>query len=367
MGRSAVADPLVHIAHVEQHRVGVFDGALGVWGGGNTGFRPGAGIGLRTSNQSLQTLRVRQDIGHQRRRNSDFVSFVVPVHSASSLKQVFDVKSFFRLCAPRYPIRAWHIDDLLSTSKLDGTKYLMRLVSWNLGHQCREDPIPAAFLAAVEALAPDVLSLNEYVHGPTRTELTAGLSDIGLPHFAVSDRLNGHNQILVASRSPLEAGSLKGPCTEGHGGASNFLHVRLPLEDLDFVGVRAPAYTGAALQDYWSKLLQIIRGAHGHRILFMGDFNTDPDQAKRATARHLQALKNEGWSVPAAEGPWSFTSKAGQTSRIDHAVVSRQVLVERAQYVREVNSILLAAPGRYKAVSDHTPLVLEIGGDRGAV
>ena len=242
----------------------------------------------------------------------------------------------------------------------------MRLISWNLGHQCREDPIPPAFMTAIEALAPDVLSLNEYVHGTTRSEFAAQLSAIGLPHIAVSERLNGHNQVLVASRLPHEAGSLKGPATECHGGASNFLHVRLPAEDLDFVGVRAPAYTGATLQDYWSKLLQIVRGTSGRRIVFMGDFNTDPDQASRATARHLQALKDEGWSVPTAEGPWSFASKAGHTSRIDHAVASNRVLVQRAQYVSEVKSVLLAGPCRYKAVSDHTPLVLEIGSSRSA-
>lgn len=237
----------------------------------------------------------------------------------------------------------------------------MRLVSWNLGHQCREDPIPAVFFTAIEALAPDVLSLNEYVHGATRSELLARLSVIGLTHSAVSERLAGHNQVLVTSRLPLEAGPIAGPVTECQGGASNFLHVRIPGEDLDFVGVRVPAYAGAKLQDYWVKLLQIVRSAGGRNIVFMGDFNTDPDQARRSTARHLHALKNEGWSIPVAEGAWSFTSKAGHTSRIDHAIASPRVLVRRTQYISEINSVLLAAPGRHNAVSDHTPLVLEIG------
>ena len=241
----------------------------------------------------------------------------------------------------------------------------MRLLSWNLGHQCREDLIPPAFIPAISALSPDVLSLNEYVHGNTRDELLARLSDIGLAHYAVSERLAGHNQILIASRSPLVVGSLSGPAVEGRGGESNFLHVHFPAEDLEFVGVRAPAYTGAALQDYWSKLLQIVRSTKGRRIVFMGDFNTDPDQPRRSTARHLQSLKSEGWLIPDAEGLWSFASKAGQTTRIDHAVVSHQIPVERARYVAQIDSILLAAPGRFEAVSDHTPLVLEIGSSLG--
>ena len=37
----------------------------------------------------------------------------------------------------------------------------MRLVSWNLAHQCREAPIPPSFFHATDLLAADILSLNE--------------------------------------------------------------------------------------------------------------------------------------------------------------------------------------------------------------
>jgi len=236
----------------------------------------------------------------------------------------------------------------------------MRLVSWNLAHQCREDPMPSSFPDAVRLLAPDVISLNEYVHGPSRGPLIESLAELGLRHLEVSHRLNGHNQVLVASRFPIERGDLVGPTTANLGGESNFLHVRIPDANFDLVGLRAPSYTGAVLADYWIRLLGIVQSCADRPIVFMGDFNTDPEQPRRATAKYLLQLRNEGWSVPRPEGAWSFVSKAGTGTRIDHAVVSARLTISGARYVATAGSVTLAAPNRLAAVSDHAPLVLEL-------
>jgi exonuclease III len=236
----------------------------------------------------------------------------------------------------------------------------MRLVSWNLAHQCREDPIPQSLLEAVVCLAPDVLSLNEYVHGPSRAHLIERLKEIGLLHWHVSKRLNGHNQVLVASRHPLEAGELTGPATEGLGGESNFMHVRLPDNGLEIVGLRAPAYTGAALTKYWQELVRIVNTCEGRRIVFMGDLNTDPDQLRRPTAKYLVDLRSKGWIVPAPEGDWSFVSKSGSGTRIDHAIVSSELHVTAARYVVEIGQLKLAAQNKTGAISDHAPLIIEL-------
>lgn len=235
----------------------------------------------------------------------------------------------------------------------------MRLLSWNLAHQCREDPIPPTFAEAIRLLNPDLICLNEYVHGTSRGELIESLAGLGLRHLEVSQRLNGHNQVLVASRYPIEPGDLTGPTTTNLGGESNFLHVRVPAARIEFVGLRAPSYTGAALADYWSKLVTTVQSCVGRTIVFMGDFNTDPEQPRRSTAKYLLQLRNEGWSVPSPAGPWSFISKAGTGTRIDHAVLSPTLAVTSARYVAAAGSIVLAAPNRSAAVSDHAPLVLE--------
>jgi exonuclease III len=236
----------------------------------------------------------------------------------------------------------------------------MRLVSWNLAHQCREDPIPPSFAEAVRLLKPDVLSLNEYVHGASRATLMEFLAGLGLIHWAVSEALNGHNQVLVASRHPIEPGELVGPATVNRGGEANFLHVRIPSTGIEFVGLRAPSYTGATLADYWQKLVKTVQSCDGRSIVFMGDFNTDPDQPRRATAKYLLQLRKEGWCVPRPEGPWSFISKTGNGTRIDHAVVAPALTVTSAMYVSTVGPVTLAAPSRFAAVSDHAPLMLEL-------
>jgi exonuclease III len=236
----------------------------------------------------------------------------------------------------------------------------MRLVSWNLAHQCREDPISPQFFEAVRLLAPDVISLNEYVHGPSRREMIESLAHLGLRHLEVSHRQNNHNQVLVASRFPLERGELTGPLTANLGGESNFLHVRIPAFGVQLVGVRVPSYTGKALHDYWIKFVHIVQSCAGRPIVFMGDLNTDPEQPRRVTAKYLLQLESQGWSIPRPEGSWSFISKTGISTRIDHAVVAGALPVTGARYVATAGSVWLAAPNRLDAVSDHAPLVLDL-------
>lgn len=186
------------------------------------------------------------------------------------------------------------------------------------------------------------------------------LAGVGFQHLKVSDRLDGHNQVLVASRYPLELGEIRGPATANRGGESNFLHVRVPREGIEFVGLRTPSYTGAALMEYWVGLVNIIQACAGRRIVFMGDLNTDPEQTRRRTAKYLHEVTGAGWMVPAPDGEWSFISNTGLGSRIDHASVSSALQVVGARYVAGSGPLKLAAPNRAGAVSDHAALVIEL-------
>ncbi len=209
-------------------------------------------------------------------------------------------------------------------------------------------------------MEPDVLALNEFVDGPGRQALRQDLHALGLVHVAVSERLNGHNQVLVASRLPFVLGELSGPESPDRGGESNFLHVSFTVLDLDFVGLRAPAYESRPLAAYWLLLRETVRANIDKPIVFMGDLNTDPQQSRRASAKHLQSMIADGWTVPVPEGPWSFVSRSGQTTRIDHAIVSPLLQVVAARYVCQSGDLLLAGPSRKSAISDHAPLVLDI-------
>lgn len=206
------------------------------------------------------------------------------------------------------------------------------------------DPVLDRFLDelwAVEGLAR--LTLDAY-----RRDLTALSSWLAARGSALTE----------ANRAEL--GEIAGPATANLGGESNFLHVRVPRAGIEFDGLRAPSYTGGELIEYWVGLVNISRACAGRRILFMGDLNTDPEPPRRSTARYLQELKGSGWTVPAPEGEWSFISKTGTGTRIDHAIVASTLQVAGARYVASSSSLKLAAPNRVDAVSDHAALVIEL-------
>lgn len=230
----------------------------------------------------------------------------------------------------------------------------MRIVAWNLAHQTREAPLPPSLDGALAALKPDVLVFNEFVDGESRSTLRAGLAKLGLPHVRTSCRVGKHNQVLIASAGPLEEGELTGPEMPGGAGVSNFLHVRLPEQALEVVGLRAPAYESAdELHEYWRKLAALVRTTSDRRIVWIGDLNADPEAPGSLGGQYLSELRQEGWNVPRPSGPWSFV----KGTRIDHLLASRSVRVLSAEYVASMGGIAVASLDKRTRVSDHAALV----------
>ena len=232
----------------------------------------------------------------------------------------------------------------------------VKIVAWNLGHQTVERPIKGGVLEAVRKLAPDVLTLNEYVHGESRKSFLEGLSKVGLVHVLVSERVGTHNQVLIACRHPLKHGPLRGPASENGAAESNFLHVLIPDAGIEVVGMRVPSYEGRKLKAYWTGLQETVRGARGRSILFIGDLNTDPEATQRPTSGYLRALREEGWTVTAPSGAWSFVGG----TRIDHAIASPTVTLLSAQYVAELGKLQLSSRNSVTRLSDHAALVVEL-------
>lgn len=234
---------------------------------------------------------------------------------------------------------------------------MIKLVAWNLGHQTQERAIKPRFIQVVEKLRPDVIILNEYVHGSTRKPLLGALAHLGLGHVKVSSRVKANNQVLVASRHPLHVGELLGPTTADGGGESNFLHVKFETLNLEIVGVRVPAYeTSPKLRDYWQKLVEIIQSTKERRIIYLGDLNADPDGNHHQGSRYLADLRAEGWNIPSPLGPWSYISG----TRIDHAVASPIMALADAEYVSQIEDIELASRNKETRISDHAALVLQL-------
>lgn len=196
----------------------------------------------------------------------------------------------------------------------------MRIVSWNLGHQTLPRAIKPGFCQVIASLRPDVLFLNEYVHDDKlRAPLLGELKQMGLQYCRVSEHIcrpavkpeeqpKRNNQVLAVARVPLRTGDLRGPATHDRGGETNFLHVQLEGVPFEIAGVRAPAYNGSALKAYWDAFATLAAQVSNRAIVFVGDFNGDPEQVQYVGGSVLASLRNTGWQLPAAEGPWSFKS-----------------------------------------------------------
>jgi exonuclease III len=231
----------------------------------------------------------------------------------------------------------------------------MRIVSWNLAHQTYNRPLRDGFLPAIAQLRPDVLLLNEYVHGTHASDFETGLRQLGLTHHLVSNRLEKNNQVLIASRHELQRGDLTGPETESKGGESNFLHVRIPKLDVEVVGVRVPAYQDeAVLRKYWEDLTTLISRAANRRIVFAGDFNADPESEHYIGGKYLAHLSWKDWAISEADGESFYTG-----SRLDHALVSSGLAIKSSAYLRELDGKLICGPGS-QYVSDHAALSVDI-------
>lgn len=233
----------------------------------------------------------------------------------------------------------------------------MRIIAWNIAHQTREVELSPLLLPAIERLTPDVFSLNEYVHGNSRVQFAEGLKGLGFAHITVSKRVDTNNQVLIASRTPLEIGDIEPPSMGDGVSESNFLHVRLPTSGIEVAAIRVPAYESrTVLRDYWGKLAEIVRRTATRRILYVGDLNADPDDSTYVGAAHLAALKQEGWSIPRPSGPWSFLSG----SRIDHVIASPALPIPTAVYVSDIDGVALVSQDRATRVSDHAALVVDL-------
>ncbi len=206
----------------------------------------------------------------------------------------------------------------------------IRLVSLNLNHRTNAKVIPPDLAPALLALAPDILVLCEYVEGRGRPDFHSALREGGLSHIMISDTSNyaggrWHNQILIASRSPVEARPLAdhGPdvCC-----APNYLSIR--TLGIDLTGLRAPAYTTAYdWYGYWEWLTSVIGGD-----VAIGDFNVDPRRPRKWDRVLTSMADTHGFKIVTPADSWSFRHSRGAECQIDHALVRHRAGTTSARY-----------------------------------
>jgi exodeoxyribonuclease-3 len=255
----------------------------------------------------------------------------------------------------------------------------MRVLSWNILHGGggrRE-----AILAAIAAIDPDLVTLQEVRRSERRDPLLEGLADLGLGEQVLSPLGDARsNGVLIASRWPLSAEPLRpadpgadpaapvylmkarlswpgratGPAPgEGDGGAEwlNLVAVRFPQKQAQI----APFEALLALPPAWRAELSLLIGDFNCGIpLFDSQTRTFPCTA------WFQRLLVQGWvdawrrrHPQEREYSW-YSASRGNGFRYDHALASPPLDAR-------IRSVRYAQELRAAGLSDHAGLVVELG------
>ena len=238
----------------------------------------------------------------------------------------------------------------------------MRVLTWNLNHRARKRRIADWIAEAVVEQRPDIVVLTEYVEGDDHAKFLDKLGADGLAHSKVSPSTTGHNQVLIAARSPLAIGSLR-PDLNHPAVAPNFLHVRTE-EGIDVLGFRMPTplrlADGCSKRQVWEWLIESAQSVADRPAVLIGDFNTALNDAKGFCGDCVAALPAQDWrhAQPATGFSWT-TGKPGGERRIDHAFLSLRMRAASAQYLWDFRKYPNAASARV-GIPDHAMLVVDV-------
>jgi endonuclease/exonuclease/phosphatase family metal-dependent hydrolase len=238
----------------------------------------------------------------------------------------------------------------------------MRLMTWNLNHRAKAKAIPTNLSDIIASLEPDLVVLTEYVHGDSRQPFLTQLYDRGLRYSRVS-RVTPprENHVLIASRTPLELGSIEAPAI-APSVPSNALHVILPHEGIEILGLRVPDYSKqpAIKRACWDWIIETTRTIKDRPLVVLGDFNTDTRYGRMSCGDCIETLIGDGWQFASpADGASYWTLKDRSPCRIDHAFVSGHFVVKGSSYVTESGGRSFVGIGP-DALSDHAILSIDI-------
>jgi exonuclease III len=210
-----------------------------------------------------------------------------------------------------------------------------------------------------EALAhqeADILVLSEYRGGEAAVRLRATLETLGYRHVTALAPPPGRSGVLIAARCAFrDHGEVDGGLPEPY----RMVGVEFP--EFRLVGVYMPNLL--AKVPYWETLIATL-GETGRQALAVGDFNTcrpylDEAGAIDRTAHYMDKMAKIGfcdlWRHRNPEvREYSWFSTRGNGFRIDHAFLS-DALAARTGTIRYSHAERLAG------ISDHSPLILELG------
>jgi exonuclease III len=230
----------------------------------------------------------------------------------------------------------------------------MRLLAWNI-RQGGGSRLPR-IAAALERHEANVLVLSEYRGGPSAVRLLAALDALGYRYATALAPPPGRCGVLIAARhSFCEHVALDLNLPEP------YRIVSVGFASFRLLGVYMPNLL--AKIPYWEALITLCSDCTGP-TLAIGDFNTcrpylDEAGAIDRCAHFMDRIAEIGfcdlWRRRNPElREFSWFSTRGNGFRIDHAFLS-EALAARVGPIRYSHDERLAG------LSDHSPLILELG------
>ena len=230
----------------------------------------------------------------------------------------------------------------------------MRMLAWNIrqGGGSRLARIADA-LAHHEA---DILVLSEYRGGEAAVRLRAALDTLGYRYATLLAPPPGRSGVLIAAHCAFrDHGEVDGGLPEP------YRMVGVEFSAFRLIGIYMPNLL--AKVPYWETLIATLGETGGH-ALAVGDFNTcrpylDEAGAIDRTAHYMDRMAEIGfcdlWRRRNPElREYSWFSTRGNGFRIDHAFLS-DALAACTGMIRYSHA------ERLTSISDHSPLILELG------
>ncbi len=174
----------------------------------------------------------------------------------------------------------------------------MRLVTWNLGHRRNGNRRPDRFVAALNALEPDIAVLVDRTPGDASSELLAALANIGLRHQLRGEPDTRGAQVLLCSRLEMVPGSLG---TDSAGAMpTDALHAYLPTGLLDVVSLPRCRHDSepASHATCWNWLLEATATLKQRRSIVFGDLQDDPTDTDSGSSHPVRHFIRQGWQIP---------------------------------------------------------------------
>ena len=252
----------------------------------------------------------------------------------------------------------------------------MKILTWNLNHRAGNTKVLPEVMekipGALASLDADIIVLTEYVPNPKyHNQFEKDLKHRGFVDVLMSDHYGPekdvHNRILIASRIPLKKGNIKAPTNIVNGVPNNVFHVNVPKTGLGIIGLRMPlsnepksVQIRKIKHPWWEWVAKTARENINHPFILIGDFNCDLARMDDEDGKRLKDLSDEGWvhAIPMNSQYRSFYKNSESTgSTIDHAFLSPDLVLKKAEYILENNSYHFAK--HEKAMSDHAVLRVE--------